>query len=185
VDRRPIVEELRDRLHSAQIEALRRARRRSLIVIAVAASILVLLIYLLQRMPAVVDLGAYLAPVKAASLDDQPIPGFQAVNVTNEPRLEGYQAVKKYRRDVLEQTVYDRPNGARIVLLSAPARTDFRYGMDQGVKTEVAGIRCEMLDSPTLKTYAFFAGGRHYVLICKACTREEAGNIMRQLGASL
>ena len=167
------------------VDSLPRSRWRSLIVIAVAASILVLVIYLLQRMPAVVDLGVYLAPIKAASPGDQPIPGFQTVSVTNEPRLEGYHAVRKYRQDVLEQTVYDRPDGPRIVLLSAPARTRFRYGTDRGLKTEVTGIRCEKVDSPALQAYAFFAGGRHYVLISKSCTREEAGGIMRQLGAAL
>ena len=166
-------------------ESLRPARRRALILIAVAASILVLLIYLLQRMPSVVDLGYYLEPMKTAFLDTQPIPGFELVTVTNEPRLEGFQAIRKYRQDVLEQTVYERPNGVRIVLISSPARTHFRYGTDRGVKTEVTGIRCEMVDFPTVKAYAFFAGGRHYVLICKACAREEAGSVMRQLGASL
>ena len=175
----------------SQMEALRRARLRSLIVVCVAASILVLLIYLLQRMPAVVDLGVYLAPVKAATPETsagrlaQPIPGFVAVSVTNEPRLEGFHAVRGYRRDVLEQTVYDRPDGAGIVLVSAPARTHFRYGTDRGIKTEVTGIRCEKVDSPGLEAYAFFAGGRHYALISKSCTRECAAVIMRQLGASL
>jgi hypothetical protein len=165
--------------------SLPRARRRSLIVIAGAASILVLLIYLLQRMPSVVDLGPYFAQIKAATLDAQPIPGFQTVSVTNEPRLEGFHAVRRYRQDVLEQTVYDRPDGARIVLVSAPARTHFRYGTDRGIKTEVTGIRCEKVESPGLETYTFYAGGRHYVLISKSCTRECAAVIMRQLGAAL
>lgn len=161
------------------IEDLRRARRRSLIVIVGAVSILVLVIYLLQRMPAVVDLRI------SATLDAQPIPGFRAVSVTNEPRLEGFHAVGKYRRDVLEQTVYERPDGDRIVLVSAPARTHFRYGTDRGIKTEVTGIRCEKVDSPGVEAYAFFAGGRHYVLISKSCKRECAAVIMHQLGASL
>jgi hypothetical protein len=178
-------------MDDAQIDSLRRARRRSLIAISVAASILVLLIYLLQRLPAVVDLGVYLAPIKAATLETsaerlaQPIPGFLEVSITNEPRLEGFQAVRRYRRDVLEQTVYDRPDGARIVMLSAPARTRFHYGADRGVKTEVTGIHCEKVDSPALETYAFFAGGRHFVLISKSSTTEATGAIMRQLGASL
>ena len=72
-----------------------------------------------------------------------------------------------------------------MVLLSAPARTHFSYGTDRGVKTEVTGIRCEKVEWPTLVTYAFFAGGRHYVLISRACTPEDAGGVMRQLGALL
>jgi hypothetical protein len=151
------------------------ARRRSLVVIVLAAAILGLLIYLLQRTPAVVDLGPFLE----ARLDGQPIP------VTNEPRLEGFQAVGKYHSDVLEQTVYARPDGTSIVLLSAPARTHFRYGTARAFSTQISGIHCEKLDSAGQQTYAFYAAGRHYALIAKSCAPECAGNIMHQLGASL
>lgn len=159
--------------------------------VAVAALIVGLLVYLLQRMPSVVELGGYLAPIKAATQETsaerlaQPMPGFQAVSVSNEPRLDGFKPVRRYRRDVLEQTVYDGRDGGRIVLLSAPARTRFSYGTDRSAKTEVSGIRCEKVDSRGYETYAFYAGGRHYVLIGKACTPEEAGAVMRQLGALL
>ncbi len=135
------------------------ARRRSLVVIVLAAALLALLIYALQRIPSVVDLGAY--PDTGTQL-----PEFVEEKVTNEPRLEGFRQVQKYSRGVLQQMIYDRPDGLRVVLLSAPAHTSFRFSADRRVN----GI------------HAFLAGGRNYVLICKACTPATASGIMRQLG---
>ena len=45
------------------------------------------------------------------------------------------------------------------IVLSAPASTRFLYGAEQGVATEIAGIRCEEVDFPKQETYALSQAG--------------------------
>ena len=138
-----------------------------------------------------INLGPYLEPVKASTARSsgealaRPLTGLSRESWGNAGRIpSSFHLVTAYRRGALEQAVFARNDGAVLALFSGPLDVRFTYGRENGVETEIEGIRCEKVDCPMQETYSFVAGHRRYVLVSKSCTPDQAADWMRKLGAS-
>jgi len=167
----------------------KRRRARLLKYPACAGAILIVAALLYPRQAAVVDLGEYLGPVRAARPEassealGSPVKGFAPVAGSADKGVAGLRLVREYRRGSIDQAIFDRSDGLRLALFSAPANMRFRYGEQAGVETMIEGIRCEKVDCPKQETYSFVAHGKRYVIVSKSCTPSDAAAIMLALGA--
>jgi anti-sigma factor RsiW len=149
------------------------------------------------------DLGAYLAPVKAA-----PIPasyqaitrapdafaplGFdsQAVSpkVTQREPLAGFRLLTQRARRVgnglVVQLVYGNGEEAFSVFV-APPGTKFCYGQEYAVDADVGGVQCSKVDCPLQQTYAFRAGESYCALVSKSLDEQRAAIVMQHFMSAL
>jgi anti-sigma factor RsiW len=152
----------------------------------------------------VLDLGDYLRPMQAASRESSreailnAPPGFAPQEMTEalraaglrearisalpEFRVAAYRAAKVDGAEVV-QLVYAREDEAFSVFV-APQQVTFGFGKERAFDTVVGGIRCQKVDCPKQKTYAFGEGGFHCVLVSKSLDLERAVAVMEHFIAA-
>jgi hypothetical protein len=149
------------------------------------------------------DLGAYLAPVKAASIPAS----YQAITrapdsfaplglyskavspeVMQREALAGFRLLTQRARRVgnglVVQLVYGNGEEAFSVFV-APPGTKFCYGQENAVDADVGGVRCSKVDCPLQQTYAFRAGESYCALVSKSLDEQRAAVVMRHFMSAL
>jgi anti-sigma factor RsiW len=146
------------------------------------------------------DLGAYLEPLRAASLEQSyrlisaASPGFVTLDKQEALRTAGLSALEKesplpgyrllaYRasrvgESRVVQLVYGKGNEAFSVFI-APRQLRFSYGKETCVDTKVLGICCQKVDCPFQKSYVFGEGRFRCALVSKGLRAEQAAAVMR------
>ncbi len=151
--------------------------------------------------PAVYDLGEYLRPVQAASLQgsfqqiasgppqfverrrEESFPVEWLNRVINGPApLPGYalETVRSGMSDgaPIVQLVYRKGAEAAFSVFVAPKRVEFRYGRETAYEAEVSGVACRRVDCPKQRTFEFSEGGFKCVLVSKSFDDRSAAQVM-------
>ncbi len=136
------------------------------------------------------DLGPYIAPVQAASLDTSAsaIAGapahFQTVSVTGR-EVAGYQIAARREARVggerVEQLVLTAAGNAVALFISSP-KVRLEAGANRWVDGNVEGVACKRLNCPRVRTAQFPCFQQTCVLICKACSDRALSALMSGVG---
>lgn len=154
--------------------------------------------------PVYLDLGEYLRPMQAASVESSReailkapprfapqelketlrAAGLREARISALPefRVAAYRAARVDGAEVI-QLVYARDDEAFSVFV-APERVRFGFGKERAFETVVGGIQCQKVDCPKQKTYAFGEGGFHCVLVSKSLDLERAVAVMEHFMAA-
>ena len=136
------------------------------------------------------DLGSYLAPVQAASLDTSAsaiavAPAhFQTVRGAG-GEMAGYRVTTRRETRVggerVEQVILTAAGNAVALFISSP-KVRLEAGANRWVDGSVEGVACKRLNCSRVRTAQFPCFQQTCVLICKACSDRALASLMSDIG---